>query len=284
MNLQQLRYLVEVADGPSLSAAARRMGISQPVLSRAIRTLEHDLDVDLVVLDGRRLVIRTDAEPIAAAARDALAAVDRVVTVADRLHVREVTIAASPSHQSMLAPMLPQLARAAGCTVRLLSAVDTDDMARLIRAGRAELGVGESVGEDVDGLDVRPLGVLELVFVAAAGTDLPELVDLGEHSPLQVALLDNPERMLILEKTIADAGGSIESVFEAGDRSVLLAAVEAGVAPTVAPRTLVERNPLLEHRPFRPAIGYPVVALVDPAHASAAVDGVLAVLAEADWD
>src|SRR5689334_14698260 len=209
MKLQQLRYLVAVADGPSLSAAARRLGISQPVLSRAVRTLERSLGTELVVLDGRRLHVRPEAEPVVAAARDALAAVDRVTPVASRLHAPEVTIAASPSHQTMLAPLLPGLARRAGRTVRLLTADDTEDMARLIRSGRADLGFGEAASHVTD-LEVRPLGVLELVHVVAAGAEQPDVIDLAERSPLRVALLDNPERMDILEKLLADAGGSIE--------------------------------------------------------------------------
>ena len=40
MNIQQLRYLVALGDAPSLSAAARAAGVSQPVVSRALRSLE----------------------------------------------------------------------------------------------------------------------------------------------------------------------------------------------------------------------------------------------------
>lgn len=285
MNLQQLRYLVEVADGPSLSAASRRLGISQPVLSRAIRALETDLGVELVTLDGRRLHVRDDAAPVVDAARAALAAIDKVSTVAERLHAPEVTIAASPSHQTMLAARLPELTRAAGTTVRLLTATDTEDMATLLRSGRADLGFGEAPTVPVPDLDVRTLGVLELVLTVAAADlgSLPERIRLGDHLPLRVAMLDIPERMDVLEKIVADAGGSLETVFSAGDRIVLLKAVEAGVAPTIATRSLVEGNPLLAFRPFDPVIGYPVAALVDPARTSAAAGAVLDALAAVTW-
>ena len=285
MNLQQLRYLVEVANGPSLSAASRRLGISQPVLSRAIRALEHDLGVELVALDGRRLHVRDDAAPVVDAARAALAAVEKVSTVAGRLHAREVTIAASPSHQTMLTGRLPELTRAAGTTVRLLTATDTDDMAALIRSGRADLGFGEAPFAPVADLDVHQLGVLELVLAVAAD-DLdgwPEVVRPGEHSPLRIAMLDIPERMEVLEKIMANAGGSLETVFAAADRIVLLKAVETGVAPTVATRSLVEGNPLLGFRPFEPVIGYPIAALVDPDRTSPAAAAVLEALAAVDW-
>jgi len=280
MNLQQLRYLVEVADGPSLSAAARRLGISQPVLSRAVRTLERELRADLFALDGRRLHVRADAEPVVTAAREALAAVEKVGVVAARLHAQEVTIAATPSHQMMLTSQLPALSAAAGSTVRLLTASGTEDMAGLLRAGRADVGFGEAPQGPIPDLEVRILGVMELVLAGASGTldDLPDPVDLGTAGPIAIATLDNPERVGLLEKIVVNAGGAVDVVFESADRMVLMKAVEAGVAPTIGPRVLVEGNPLLDLRTFTPSIGYPVAALVDPSRTRPAIDAVLATL------
>lgn len=42
-NLQRIRYFVEVTEAPSLSEAARRIGISQPALTGSIRKLEKEL-------------------------------------------------------------------------------------------------------------------------------------------------------------------------------------------------------------------------------------------------
>ena len=53
MNIQYLRYAVEVARTGSISQAAENLFISQPSLSRAIRELETSLGVRLFLRTGR---------------------------------------------------------------------------------------------------------------------------------------------------------------------------------------------------------------------------------------
>ena len=47
MNLQHLKYAVEVARSRSISKAAESLYISQPFLSKAIRELESDIGIDI---------------------------------------------------------------------------------------------------------------------------------------------------------------------------------------------------------------------------------------------
>src|SRR5438132_7127360 len=56
-SLEQLRVLVEVADSGSFSAAGRRLGRSQPVVSYAIANLEAELGFALFVRGKRRPVL-----------------------------------------------------------------------------------------------------------------------------------------------------------------------------------------------------------------------------------
>ncbi|MGW1378755.1 helix-turn-helix domain-containing protein [Streptomyces sp. NPDC002446] len=53
LTIQQLRYLVAVADCRSITAAAAAVYVAQPALSRAVQSLERDLDVELVTRKGR---------------------------------------------------------------------------------------------------------------------------------------------------------------------------------------------------------------------------------------
>ena len=54
MTLQQLRYVDQVASVGSISEAARKLFVSQPTLTEAVRTLEEELRI-ILAAGGRRL-------------------------------------------------------------------------------------------------------------------------------------------------------------------------------------------------------------------------------------
>ncbi len=61
MNLQQLRYVFEVArSGLNVSEAAAALHTSQPGVSKQIRLLEEELGIDVFVRQGKRLTAVTD--------------------------------------------------------------------------------------------------------------------------------------------------------------------------------------------------------------------------------
>lgn len=56
MNLQQLEYLVKIAETKNFTKAAKEMNVTQPALSKSIAKLEEELDVELFIRDGRNAV------------------------------------------------------------------------------------------------------------------------------------------------------------------------------------------------------------------------------------
>jgi LysR family cys regulon transcriptional activator len=80
MNLQQLRYVFEVArSGLNVSAAATALHTSQPGVSKQIRLLEEELGVDIFVRQGKRLTAVTDP------GREVLKVVERMLREIDSL-------------------------------------------------------------------------------------------------------------------------------------------------------------------------------------------------------
>lgn len=57
MDLKQIRYFVAVAEERSFTAAAERLHITQPPLSRQIQLLEESLGVQLIERDNRPLTL-----------------------------------------------------------------------------------------------------------------------------------------------------------------------------------------------------------------------------------
>lgn len=74
MELRHLRYFVAVADHGGISHAAERLRIAQPAVSRQIRDLEAELGVDLLLREGRRVVLTDAGRAFAHRARALLAA------------------------------------------------------------------------------------------------------------------------------------------------------------------------------------------------------------------
>ncbi len=82
VELRQLRYLVAVADAGQLSLAARRLHLSQPALSQAIRSMERELGVELLQRQARGVELTAAGRDVLAQARTTLAAADDVAKVA----------------------------------------------------------------------------------------------------------------------------------------------------------------------------------------------------------
>ncbi|MDO5631962.1 MAG: LysR family transcriptional regulator [Paracoccus sp. (in: a-proteobacteria)] len=129
------RALLATTETGSLSAAARKLGLSQPTLSRQIAALETDLDTTLFERLGKRLVL-TDAGTSllphlhamgAAAETLALAASGRSEDVAGR-----VTISASDGYAAHVLPgILARIrAEAPQITISIISSDGLSDLRR----------------------------------------------------------------------------------------------------------------------------------------------------------
>lgn len=106
-DLVALDLLVRVGETGSLGAAARAVGMAQPNASRSISRLERGLGVTLLARTPRGSRLTTEGEVVAAWARDALTAVDRVVIGARSLaeqRAAHLAVAASLTVAEHLAP------------------------------------------------------------------------------------------------------------------------------------------------------------------------------------
>lgn len=86
MTLQQLRYLLEVAQCGSFNAAAQSLYVSQSTLSVAIKELEEELDVKVFLRSNRGLTLTNDGTELLGYARQVLEQADLLQSRYDQKH------------------------------------------------------------------------------------------------------------------------------------------------------------------------------------------------------
>jgi len=257
MNVQQLRYLVAVSDFGSVSAAARSLGVTQPVVSRSVHAFETEQGVIMFALSGTRLVVTEAGRSIVDTARDALAAFEAVGQVAQALRDRrELVVATTPTNGLLLTKALSELRRCEpGLVIRVCRADDTEDVMRIVRDGMAEIGFSELTlfvsDRQLTGL---PVAELEVVFVSPVGTDLPTDVTWNDvvMQPLIVPPPDSGRRELINDTALKASGTIPQSTVVIEDRGSWIAAAQAGMGSFLSYRCVVADHEDIEIRPFAP--------------------------------
>jgi len=170
VELRELRTFVAVVEAGGLSAAARRLHVSQPALSQTVRALERELGVQLLVRSSTGAVPTEAGRALLPEARAVLAQTDQLV---DRVSGRGGAAGAGgvlrlgvplELHPDLLPPAVEAL-RAEWPDVRLQPrhASSAAQLAAL-RAGELDVALVRELpsGEQVDAVPVlsEPLGVL----------------------------------------------------------------------------------------------------------------------------
>lgn len=94
MTLQQLKYVIEVASRGSINEAAKRLFISQPSLSNAIRDLEEELHITIFERTNKGISLSMEGAEFLSYAR-------QVVEQAELLEGRYMNAKPSPQHFSV---------------------------------------------------------------------------------------------------------------------------------------------------------------------------------------
>ncbi|GGS63180.1 LysR family transcriptional regulator [Streptomyces cinerochromogenes] len=257
VDLQQMRYVVAVAETRNFTRAAERCYVVQSSLSHRIGALERELGVRLFARSSRRVELTSAGEAFVARAREALAAADRAMAdasaaagvVRGRLAVGVIVTTAAVDVAEVL-----QRYRAQHPQVRVvLRSGRSDELVAAIRAGDLDiafLGLPE---------DQRPSGVESLVLAhdahvlvvaaghrlaGAAGVTLPEIAD----ETFVDFVAGTPARAQS-DQAFAAAGLVRDVAYEAGVVELITRLVARGLGVALLPsafiRPLAARDPAL---------------------------------------
>jgi LysR family transcriptional regulator, cyn operon transcriptional activator len=259
MNLQQLSYLVSTADTGSLSAAARAHHVSQPVVSRALHSLERECKVALFRRDGRRLALTEAGAAVVESARRAIEAVDEVQRTASRSQLgSELVVVATPTNSALLGPIVASyMKRRPAIALHLRRAGEMADVFRMVAAQEADLGFGELGAQRLDDSMVsEAIWAVDVVLVSPSGGDLPNVVPVAELADMQLVLPpDGSERRRMIDDLITEAGGRRPSAALATDeRSAWISSAQHGIGSYLSYKAVADDYEDVELHPFDPPI------------------------------
>ncbi|MDJ1159436.1 LysR substrate-binding domain-containing protein [Chelatococcus sp. SYSU_G07232] len=263
-SLRELEVLHAVVLTRKTTAAAQRLGVSQPAVSRTIASLEARLGRILFERDGGRLVPTADALSLDAEAAPILAAIARLENWPHAPHaggLLRVSAAPTIAH-SFLAPFIARFAALEPETRVLMEIGRGADVVAAVADGSVDLGIG-LVESSFAHAGVRP----DVFCVSIAHCALWAGHPLAERALIRPADLAGEPMIAVtrrfssraqLDRAFADAGIEPRIVAEATTSTFVAELVRARVGLTIInpfPLALVEEGDLV-FRPFDPAIAY----------------------------
>jgi LysR family transcriptional regulator, benzoate and cis,cis-muconate-responsive activator of ben and cat genes len=184
LDSESIRKFVVVAEELHFGRAARRLGIAQPPLSRAIRQLERRLGTELFDRAGRTVTL-TEAGAVllreGRAVMDAVDAADRRTRRAAAAQPGIVLATKAGASTELLAKLLDAYAAEPGAVAVDVLLCRPAEQERLLRDGRADVALLHRPFDSTAGLDTEELRTEGQVLVLPAGHPL------GGRAGLQAA-------------------------------------------------------------------------------------------------
>jgi DNA-binding transcriptional LysR family regulator len=247
MELQQMRYVVAVAETGSFTRAAERCFVVQSALSHQVAALERELGVRLFARTSRRVEITAAGEAFLASARLALAAAERagVDAAAAAGQVRgTLRLGVIPTVTALDVPPALRAFRSAHPQVAVsLRVAASDALVAAVRAGELDVAVlGLPADVPPSGVRHRELAREPLVAVVGAGHALAGRVRVDLAALADETFADFPAGSpgrAQSDRAFTAAGLRREVAFEAPTTDLLLGLVREGLAVVLLPERVV---------------------------------------------
>lgn len=254
MDLRKLRYFVGLVDAGGFRRAADALGIAQPALTRQIRSLEVELEVQLVTRSKAGVTLLPAGQTLLDEAREILARVDRIPDLMAARHKSEAAGEVLVGLPSALADMylgpLVEMVKAAYPEIKIVCREGMPDAATQVEQSLLDLAVISSPVEDRRYDCNAEILLREQDYMVAKdaerfGTQV-SLLDLFAM-PLVLTPLPNARRQH-LQVLAAQHGAKLSVVAEAATAMAQFDLVARGLGVAVLPMSaarMVKREGLL---------------------------------------
>jgi DNA-binding transcriptional LysR family regulator len=243
MELQQLRYVVAVAETRSFTRAAERCLVVQSALSHQVARLERELGVRLFARTSRRVALTPAGEAFLPAARRCLEAAERAladVAAASGEIGGRLAVGVIPTVAAIDVPAALQRLRARHPRVEIaLRMGASEELIAQVADGALDVAsVGLPDGDRPQGVRAHALGRDRLVAVVAAAHPLARETTVDLRRLAGETFVDFPARTAgraQSDRAFAAAGLTREVAFEVTAADLLARIVGQGLAIALLP-------------------------------------------------
>jgi len=205
MRFSQIRDLLAVVEAGSLRAAARRIGVSQPAISKSIAQLEREVQAQLLVRTAQGVMLTAAGRAFVARGRVIHGELRKVQDDLAALHGRaegSVSFGCGPAVAYPLVPdaMARFRAKWPRAYVRIREGM-RNAFLPLVRDETLDFSISETTPSDEAGLQFKPLLQPELVIAARRGHPLANAVSLQELAKASWLVFNLPGAGGVLERT-----------------------------------------------------------------------------------
>lgn len=142
MTLQQLNYVVKIADTKSMNKAAKELYVTQSALSSTIKSLEDELGTEIFIRTNRGMVLTTDGEKLLSYAKQIVKMTDMIT---EKFHKDETKqhFSISTQHYSFVVDAFVMLTKELEINSYDLSVDETKtaEIIENVKNLRSELGI-----------------------------------------------------------------------------------------------------------------------------------------------
>lgn len=238
MKLQQLRFLLAVVENDlNITAAAEALFTSQPGVSKQIRLLEDELDLQLFVRNGKRMEALTPAgQRVVEHAARVMQETERIKSLADEMRGDETGTLALATTQTQARYVLPKVI---GEFRQRFEKVDfhlhqgtTEQIARMIDERQVDFAIVSGSSEPFPDVTTLPVYQWDRVLIVprdhplALAENAPDLATLAQYPLVTYLFSDRPESSLM--SSFAKRGLSPRIAFTARDADVIKTYVRSG--------------------------------------------------------
>lgn len=254
MELQQMRYVVAVAEEASFTRAAARCFVVQSALSHQVKALEKELGVILFARTSRRVELTAAGEAFLSGARASLDAAERAAVgaaAAEGLIRGQLRVGVIPTVTAIDVPAMLKRFHLAHPEVRIaLQSAGSDELETVIARGELDIGLlGLPQAREPRGVAWRLLTTDRLVAVASPEHRLANRKEVPLSDLAEEVFTDFPAGTPGRSQSdlaFAAAGIHREVTFEVMATNLMLGLVKQNLAITLLPARYVQADPQLQ--------------------------------------